>query len=206
MLARRRPEAPAETAAFVGSDGPRAIAIPTDVTEPESVRALFEATRRASARLHLPFNNAGVWAPPVPLIGLTLDTWRRGLVVNLTGAFLGTPEAFRLITTQAPRGGRIINDGSLSMHAPRPDPAPDTWEKHAITGLIRWSALNGRKWDNACGQIDDRNADTARTARMRGGVPQSGGSVSAGPTIGAVHVARAVESMATLPRTPTSCP
>jgi len=199
VLAGRRPEALAKTIDLAGPDGPRALAVPTDVTDSESVRTLFEATRRAFGRLDLLFNNAGVGAPPVPLEDLTVEQWRRVLDVNLTGAFLCTREAFRLMKAQAPRGGRIINNGSLSAHAPRPDSAPYTAAKHAITGLTRSTALDGREYDIACGQIDVGNADTAMTARTKQGVSQADGSVAAEPTIDAVHVARAVVYMASLP-------
>jgi len=199
VLAGRRPEALAVTAALAGPDNPRALAVPTDVTDPESVRALFEATRRAFGRLDLLFNNAGVGAPPVPLEDLTLETWRRVLEVNLTGAFLCTREAFRLMKAQTPRGGRIINNGSVSAHSPRPDSAPYTAAKHALTGLTRSTALDGRKFDIACGQIDVGNADTAMTARTRFGVPRADGLVAAEPTIDPGRVARSVVYMASLP-------
>ena len=199
VLAGRRPGALAETIDLAGPDGPRALAVPTDVTDPEAVRALFESTRRAFGRLDLLFNNAGVGAPTVPLEELTVEQWRRVLDVNLTGAFLCTREAFRLMKAQAPPGGRIINNGSISAHSPRPDSAPYTAAKHAITGLTRSTALDGREFDIACGQIDVGNADTAMTARTRVGVPQADGSVAAEPTIDAGHVARAVVYMAGLP-------
>jgi len=199
VLAGRRPAALAGTAALAGPDGPRALAVPTDVTDPESVRALFEATRRAFGRLDLLFNNAGVGAPPVPLEDLTVEAWRRVLEVNLTGAFLCTREAFRLMKAQDPRGGRIINNGSVSAHSPRPDSAPYTAAKHAITGLTKSTALDGRAYDIACGQIDVGNADTAMTARTRVGIPQADGTVATEPTIDAGHVARAVVYMASLP-------
>ncbi len=199
VLAGRRPEALAATAAEAGADAPRALAVPTDVTDPSSVRALFERTREAFGRLDLLFNNAGAGAPPVPLEDLTDEQWRRVIDVNLTGAFLCTREAFRLMKGQVPRGGRIINNGSLSAHAPRPNSAPYTASKHAITGLTKSSALDGRKYDIACGQIDVGNADTELTARMKGGVPQADGSVAVEPTMDAGHVARAVVYMAGLP-------
>jgi NAD(P)-dependent dehydrogenase (short-subunit alcohol dehydrogenase family) len=198
VLAGRRPEALAETMAQAGPDGPPALAVPTDVTDPESVRALFETTKQAFGRLDLLFNNAGTGAPAVPLEDLTLEEWRRVVDVNLTGAFLCTREAFRLMKDQDPRGGRIINNGSISAHAPRPNSAPYTAAKHAITGLTKSAALDGRNYDIACGQIDIGNADTDMTARMKAGVPQADGSVAAEPTIDAGHVARAVVYMAGL--------
>ncbi len=178
---------------------PRALAVPTDVTDPESVRALFETTKQAFGRLDLLFNNAGTGAPAVPLEDLTVEEWRRVVDVNLTGAFLCTREAFRLMKDQVPRGGRIINNGSISAHVPRPNSAPYTATKHAITGLTKSTALDGRKYDIACGQIDIGNADTDMTARMKAGVPQADGSVAVEPTIDAGHVARAVVYMAGLP-------
>jgi len=198
VLAGRRPEALAETVVQAGPDRPRALAVPTDVTDPESVRALFETTKHAFGRLDLLFNNAGTGAPAVPLEDLTVEAWRRVVDVNLTGAFLCTQEAFRLMKDQAPRGGRIINNGSISAHVPRPNSAPYTATKHAITGLTRSAALDGRKYDIACGQIDIGNADTDLTARLKAGVPQADGSVAAEPTIDAGHVARAVLYMAGL--------
>jgi len=198
VLAGRRSEALAETVAQAGPDSPRALAVPTDVTDSQSVRALFETTQQAFGRLDLLFNNAGTGAPAVPLEDLTVEEWRRVVDVNLTGAFLCTREAFRLMKGQAPRGGRIINNGSISAHAPRPNSAPYTATKHAITGLTKSTALDGRKFDIACGQIDIGNADTDMTARMKAGVPQADGSVAAEPTIDAGHVARAVLYMAAL--------
>jgi NAD(P)-dependent dehydrogenase (short-subunit alcohol dehydrogenase family) len=169
--------------------------VPADVTDPASVRALFEETERAFGRLDLLFNNAGTGAPAVPLEDLSVEQWRRVVDVNLTGAFLCTREAFRLMKRQAARGGRIINNGSISAHAPRPDSAPYTAAKHAITGLTRSTALDGRKYEIACGQIDIGNADTEMTARMRDGVPQADGSLVAEPTMDVGQVARAVVYM-----------
>ncbi|MFI5461467.1 MAG: SDR family oxidoreductase [Isosphaerales bacterium] len=198
VLAGRRSEALAETVARAGPDGPRALAVPTDVSDSQSVRALFETTQQAFGRLDLLFNNAGTGAPAVPLEDLTVEEWRRVVDVNLTGVFLCTREAFRLMKGQAPRGGRIINNGSISAHAPRPNSAPYTATKHAITGLTKSTALDGRKYDIACGQIDIGNADTELTARMKAGVPQADGSLAVEPTIDAGHVARAVLYMAAL--------
>jgi NAD(P)-dependent dehydrogenase (short-subunit alcohol dehydrogenase family) len=199
VLAGRRPEALERTVAQAAADAARALAVPTDVTDPESVRALFGKARERFGRLDVLFNNAGTGAPPVPLEDLTDEQWRRVVDVNLTGAFLCTREAFRLMKDQVPRGGRIINNGSLSAHAPRPNSAPYTATKHAITGLTRATALDGRKYDIACGQIDIGNAGTEMTARMKDGVPQAGGSVAVEPTMDVEHVARAVLYMAGLP-------
>jgi NAD(P)-dependent dehydrogenase (short-subunit alcohol dehydrogenase family) len=201
VLAGRRPEALEETAAWAGVAGAkgRALAVPTDVTDESSVRALFEATRRAFARLDLLFNNAGAGAPPVLLEDLTLTDWRRVVDTNLTGAFLCTREAFRLMRDQDPRGGRIINNGSISAYTPRPNSSPYTATKHAITGLTKSTALDGRKYDIACGQIDIGNAGTEMTARMKDGVPQADGSLAPEPTMDVDHVARAVVYMASLP-------
>ena len=152
---------------------------------PESVRALFETTKQAFGRLDLLFNNAGTGAPAVPLEDLTVEDWRRVVDVNLTGVFLCIREAFRLMKDQDPRGGRIINNGSISAYAPRPNSAPYTATKHAITGLTKSAALDGRKYDIACGQIDIGNAETEMTARMKAGVPQANGTVAAEPTIDA---------------------
>jgi NAD(P)-dependent dehydrogenase (short-subunit alcohol dehydrogenase family) len=201
VLAGRRPEPLEETAAR-GHRSPmagRALAVPTDVTDESSVRALFEATRTTFGRLDLLFNNAGTGAPPVLLEDLTFADWRRVVETNLTGAFLCTREAFRLMKGQDPRGGRIINNGSISAHAPRPNSAPYTATKHAITGLTRSTALDGRKYDIACGQIDIGNAGTEMTARMKDGVPQADGSLAPEPTMDVEHVARAVVYMAGLP-------
>ena len=199
VLAGRRREAIAETVAQAGPVGPRVLAVPTDVTDPNSVRALFDATMQAFGRLDLLFNNAGTGAPAVPLEDLTVEDWRRVVDVNLTGAFLCTREAFRIMKDQDPRGGRIINNGSLSAYVPRPNSAPYTATKHAIAGLTKSAALDGRKYDIACGQIDIGNADTDMAVRIKAGVPQSDGSIVTEPTIDPAHVARAVLYMAGLP-------
>jgi NAD(P)-dependent dehydrogenase (short-subunit alcohol dehydrogenase family) len=201
VLAGRRSEALEETAASGGRAGApgRALAVPTDVTDESSVRALFEATRRTFGRLDVLFNNAGTGAPAVPLEDLTVADWRRVVDVNITGPFLCTREAFRIMKQQDPRGGRIINNGSISAYAPRPNSAPYTATKHAITGLTKSTALDGRKYDIACGQIDIGNAATEMTARMKGGVPQADGSLAPEPTMEVDHVARAVVYMAGLP-------
>jgi NAD(P)-dependent dehydrogenase (short-subunit alcohol dehydrogenase family) len=173
--------------------------VPTDVSDPASVRALFANTKHTFGRLDLLFNNAGSGAPPVPLEDLTYEQWKTVVDVNLTGAFLCTQEAFKIMKSQQPRGGRIINNGSISAHAPRPNSAPYTSTKHAITGLTKSTSLDGRKYDIACGQIDIGNAATAMTARMKNGVPQANGSIEVEPTMDAQHVARAVVYMASLP-------
>ena len=197
-LAGRR--ADALTAAAGEASGPgRALTVPTDVTDPASVRALFERTRDAFGRLDLLFNNAGVSAPRGLLEDLTVEQWRTVVDTNLTGVFLCTQQAFRLMKDQSPRGGRIINNGSISAHVPRPGSAPYTATKHAVTGLTKSTSLDGRKYDIACGQIDIGNAHTELAARMAHGVPQASGEVAAEPLIDVAHVARAVVYMASLP-------
>jgi NAD(P)-dependent dehydrogenase (short-subunit alcohol dehydrogenase family) len=199
VLTGRRVGALDETAGLAGPAGTRAVVIPADVSEPASVCALFEATKTRFGRLDLLFNNAGTNAPPVPLEDLTFEQWRRVVDVNLTGPFLCTQAAFRIMKDQAPRGGRIINNGSISAQAPRPNSAPYTATKHAITGLTKSTALDGRKYDVACGQIDIGNAETEMTARMKDGVLQAGGEKAVEPTMDVTHVARAVVYMASLP-------
>jgi NAD(P)-dependent dehydrogenase (short-subunit alcohol dehydrogenase family) len=199
VLAGRRREALERTAAEAGPDGVRARAVPADVSDPSSVEALFDATRSAFGRLDLLFNNAGTGAPAVALEELTVEQWRRVIDVNLTGAFLCTRAAFGMMKDQSPRGGRIINNGSLSAHTPRPNSAPYTASKHAITGLTKSTALDGRKFGIACGQIDIGNAATDMTARMKEGVPQASGAIAPEPTMDVEHVARAVLYMASLP-------
>jgi NAD(P)-dependent dehydrogenase (short-subunit alcohol dehydrogenase family) len=174
--------------------------MPVDVRDPESVAALFAEVEQRFGRLDLLFNNAGVSSPAVPLEELDPDVWRAVLETNLTGAFLCTREAFRLMKEQTPRGGRIINNGSISAYVPRPFSAPYTAAKHGITGLTRSTSLDGRAYDIACGQIDIGNAATELTDPMRTtGVPQPDGERRIEPTIDVEHVARAVVYMATLP-------
>ena len=198
-LAGRRAEPLEETVTQAGAAGSRALAVPTDVTDPASVRALFAKTKEAFGRLDLLFNNAGINAPGIPLEDLSYEQWTAVVDVNLTGAFLCTQEAFKLMKDQDPRGGRIINNGSISAHVPRPHSAPYTATKHAITGLTKSTALDGRKYDIACGQIDIGNAATPMTQRMAEGVPQADGSVAVEPTMDAADVGRAVAFMASLP-------
>jgi NAD(P)-dependent dehydrogenase (short-subunit alcohol dehydrogenase family) len=199
VLAGRRSEVLEQTLAEAGTYRSRALAIPTDVSDAASVRDLFEKTKKTFGRLDLLFNNAGTNAAPIHLEDLPVEEWRRVIDVNLTGAFLCTQAAFRIMKEQTPRGGRIINNGSISAHAPRPNSAPYTASKHAITGLTKSTALEGRKYDIACGQIDIGNAQTEMTARMREGVLQANGATAVEPTMDVEHVARAVVYMASLP-------
>jgi NAD(P)-dependent dehydrogenase (short-subunit alcohol dehydrogenase family) len=199
VLAGRRVEALEMTLKEAGSFGPQALIVPTDVSDPSSVRALFAKTKEIFGRLDLLFNNAGTGAPPVPLEDLTYEQWKSVVDVNLTGPFLCTQEAFKLMKNQTPRGGRIINNGSISAQTPRPDSAPYTATKHAITGLTKAAALDGRRYDIACGQIDIGNAGTEMSARMKDGVPQANGVIAVEPTMDVEHVARAVIYMANLP-------
>jgi NAD(P)-dependent dehydrogenase (short-subunit alcohol dehydrogenase family) len=198
-LAGRRQDRLEKVVAEAGPAGARALIVPTDVSEPQSVRALFARTKEAFGRLDLLFNNAGVGAPGIPLEELSYEQWKAVVDTNLTGAFLCTQEAFKLMKGQDPRGGRIINNGSISAHAPRPNSAPYTATKHAITGLTKSTSLDGRKYDIACGQIDIGNAMTELTARMAKGVPQANGSTAVEPLMDVAHVARAVVHMASLP-------
>jgi NAD(P)-dependent dehydrogenase (short-subunit alcohol dehydrogenase family) len=197
-LAGRRKE-PLEQAVAESDAGTRALAIPTDVRDVQSVRALFAKTREAFGRLDLLFNNAGIGAPGTLLEELSVEQWNAVVDTNLTGVFLCTQEAFKLMKDQEPRGGRIINNGSISAHTPRPNSAPYTATKHAVTGLTRSTSLDGRKYDIACGQIDIGNAHTELAARMANGVPQANGSVAVEPLMDVNHVARAVIHMASLP-------
>ena len=202
VLAGRRAEPLAGTAAQFrqeGGEGAPCLVQPTDVSDPDSVDALFEATRDRFGRLDLLFNNAGTGAPPGPLEDHSIEHWRRVVDVNLTGAFLCTRAAFRQMKTQDPRGGRIINNGSISAHVPRPGSIAYTATKHAITGLTRSTSLDGRAFDIACGQIDIGNAATEMTARMSRGVPQADGSMKVEATMDVTAVADAVVYMAGLP-------
>jgi NAD(P)-dependent dehydrogenase (short-subunit alcohol dehydrogenase family) len=199
VVAGRRRE-PLEAVVQAGeAEGARMLAIATDVTDPRSVRSLFGETRVTYGRVDLLFNNAGISAPPVPLEVLTYEQWKAVVETNLTGAFLCTQEAFRVMKDQAPRGGRIINNGSISAHAPRPLSAPYTAAKHGITGLTRSTSLDGRAYDIACGQIDIGNAATEMTEPMAAGVVQASGSTMVEPRMDVSHVASAVVYMASLP-------
>ena len=197
-LAGRREEALRTTVDLAGPDAERALPVPSDVTGPDAVRLLFEKTKEELGRLDLLFNNAGMGAPGVPLEDLTFEQWTAVVNVNLTGVFLCTREAFRIMKDQDPRGGRIINNGSVSAHVPRPNSAPYTATKHAVQGLTRATSLDGRKYDIACGQIDIGNAATDMTRRMDDGVPQPDGSMMVEPRMDADDVARAVVYMASL--------
>jgi NAD(P)-dependent dehydrogenase (short-subunit alcohol dehydrogenase family) len=197
-LAGRRQE-PLERVVAESAAGRRALAIPTDVRDAQSVQALFAKTREAFGRLDLLFNNAGIGAPGLPLEELSLEQWKAVVDTNLTGVFLCTQEAIKLMKDQEPRGGRIINNGSISAHTPRPNSAPYTATKHAVTGLTKSTSLDGRQYDIACGQIDIGNAHTELAARMANGVPQANGSVAVEPLMDVSHVARAVVHMASLP-------
>jgi NAD(P)-dependent dehydrogenase (short-subunit alcohol dehydrogenase family) len=197
VLTGRRRAALEQTAALAGTAP--TLVFDADASKADAVEALFAATRQAFGRLDVLFNNAGTGAPPVPLEDLTLEQWQRVVDVNLTAAFLSTQAAFRLMKEQSPRGGRIINNGSISAHTPRPNSAPYTATKHAITGLTKSTALDGRKYDIACGQIDIGNAATEMTARMAQGVLQPSGELVVEPTMDVDVVARAVVYMASLP-------
>jgi len=198
VLAGRRADALAETAKLAGDDA-KMLAVPTNVAEPASVKALFAKTNEAFGRLDLLFNNAGSGGRALPIEDLTFEMWKAVVDTNLTGAFLCTQEAVRMMKAQDPRGGRIINNGSISAHTPRPNSAPYTATKHAITGLTKSTALDGRAFDIACGQIDIGNAATPMTARMAKGVAQADGTLAPEPTMDANDVARAVVYMASLP-------
>jgi NAD(P)-dependent dehydrogenase (short-subunit alcohol dehydrogenase family) len=196
-LAGRRLDALQTTAAAIG---PNSLAVQTDVTDPKSVAALFSATHEKFGRLDLLFNNAGTGAPgTVNLEDLTVEQWRGVVDTNLSGVFYCIQEAFRLMKSQSPRGGRIINNGSISAHAPRPNSAPYTSTKHAVTGLTKSASLDGRKYDIAVGQIDIGNAATDMTARMKNGMPQANGTVAPEPTMDVENVARTIVYMASLP-------
>ena len=200
-LAGRRPEALEETQRLAGEAAGRALPVGADVTDEGQVRALFAAVRERFGRLDLLFNNAGMGGPPVPFDELTFEQWRQVAAVNLDGAFLCAREAFAQMKGQQPRGGRIINNGSISAHAPRPNSAPYAATKHAITGLTKALALDGRPYDIACGQIDIGNAQTDMAAQMSmaRGVPQADGALRPEPVMDVRHVAEAVLHMSSLP-------
>jgi NAD(P)-dependent dehydrogenase (short-subunit alcohol dehydrogenase family) len=182
-----------------GSSGSQALVVQADVRDPDSVRSLFASIRETFGRLDVLFNNAGSFSPAILLEDLTYEQWHTAVDTNLTGTFLCTQEAFRLMKSQTPRGGRIINNGSISAHAPRPNSAPYTATKHAITGLTKSTALDGRKYDIACGQIDIGNAATTMTNVMQEGILQPYGGIAAEPTMSVEDVARSVLYMACLP-------
>jgi NAD(P)-dependent dehydrogenase (short-subunit alcohol dehydrogenase family) len=199
VLAGRRKELLDATAEQGKTCGSPTLVVPADVGDPDSVRALFAQARQTFGRLDLLFNNAGIGAPGIPLEDLTYEQWRLVVDTNLTGAFLCTQQAFQIMKSQDPRGGRIITNGSISAYAPRPNSAPYTATKHAMTGLTKATSLDGRKYDIACGQIDIGNAATEMTARMARGVPQANGALAVEPTFDSGQVARAVVYMASLP-------
>jgi NAD(P)-dependent dehydrogenase (short-subunit alcohol dehydrogenase family) len=197
-LAGRRRE-PLDQVAGESGAAERTLVVPTDVADPASVKALFSTTVQAWGRVDVLFNNAGVNAPGLPLEELTFEQWKSVVDVNLTGMFLCIQEAFRVMKAQTPRGGRIINNGSISAHAPRPNSAPYTATKHGVTGLTKCASLDGRKYDIACGQIDIGNALTEMAARMTQGVPQANGTIAVEPVMDVKLVGDAIRYMASLP-------
>ncbi len=199
VLAGRRGLELGRTAAMADSHGGKTLAVPTDVGKPAQVEALFARTKETFGRLDVLFNNAGISAPGIPMEDLTHEQWTAVVDVNLTGAFLCAQEAIKVMKAQQPRGGRIINNGSISAHAPRPNSAPYTATKHAITGLTKSISLDCRKYDIACSQIDIGNAATEMTERMKAGVPQANGTTMVEPRMDVRHVAEAVLYMASLP-------
>ncbi|HVC11083.1 MAG TPA: SDR family oxidoreductase [Burkholderiales bacterium] len=198
-LAGRRQELLDKAVQDAGADGARALAVATDIGKPEQVRALFARVKESWGRLDVLFNNAGMGAPAIPMEDLTYEQWKAVVDVNLTGMFLCSQEAIRIMKNQSPRGGRIINNGSISAHAPRPNSLPYTATKHAVTGLTKCISLDGRQHDIACGQIDIGNAATEMTERMKNGVPQANGTIAVEPRMDVGHVASAVLYMAALP-------
>jgi len=199
VLAGRRAATLEETAARAQPDGGPMLVVPADISDPASVRALFARAGEAFGRLDVLFNNAGIGAPGIPMEDLTFEQWSAVVGTNLTGAFLCAQEAIRIMKAQEPRGGRIINNGSISAHTPRPNSAPYTATKHAMTGLTKCIALDGRKYDIACSQIDVGNAATEMSARMARGVPQADGTRAVEPRMDVQHVADAVLYIANLP-------
>ena len=199
VLVGRRAAELEKTAELGGNSGCKLLPVPTDVGNPEAVKALFAAIDKTFGRLDILFNNAGIGAPGIPMEDLSFAQWNAVVSVNLTGVFLCSQEAIRMMKAQDPRGGRIINNGSISAHVPRPNSAPYTATKHAITGLTRSISLDGREFDIACGQIDIGNAATEMTARMSTGIVQADGSMKVEPRMDVRHVADAVLYMANLP-------
>ncbi|MFV2033402.1 MAG: SDR family oxidoreductase [Gammaproteobacteria bacterium] len=198
-LSGRRVELLEETARLSGVDASRTICVGCDVGKPEQVKSLFAKTEEAFGRLDLLFNNAGRATPAMPMEELSYEQWQGVVDTNLTGAFLCAQQAIRIMKNQSPKGGRIINNGSISAHVPRPFSAPYTSTKHAITGLTKSISLDGRKDDIACGQIDIGNAETPLTRKMPEGVPQANGEIAAEPVMDVAQVAQAVLQMAELP-------
>ena len=198
-FAGRRRDALESAIKEAGEKASRAIAVPTDISDPAAVKNLFSKTRDKFGRIDVVFNNAGFGAPPVALEDLTIEQWKAVVDTNLTGTFLCIQEAFRVMKSQNPRGGRIINNGSVSAHVPRPNSAPYVATKHGITGLTKSASLDGRKYDIACCQIDIGNAMTERASRISRGVPQADGSIKSEPMMDAREVAKAVLLMANLP-------
>lgn len=196
-LTGRRRE-PLEETQAAANEPDRMLVVPADVSDPDGVAALFATAQEAFTRLDLLFNNAGIGAPAVPMEDLTVEQWKAVVDINLTGVFLCTQAAMRWMKSQTPRGGRIINNGSISAHAPRPFSAPYTATKHAVTGLTKSTSLDGRAYDIACGQIDIGNAATPMTVRMSKGVPQANGDIAVEPTMPVEDVGRAVVYMAGL--------
>jgi NAD(P)-dependent dehydrogenase (short-subunit alcohol dehydrogenase family) len=199
VLAGRRKELLEDVAREGQSAGARSLVVPTDVADAASIRNLFARTKETFGRLDLLFNNAGIGAPAVPMEDLPFEKWKAVVDTNLTGSFVCTQEAIKIMKDQTPRGGRIINNGSISAHAPRPNSVAYTSTKHAVTGLTKTTSLDGRKYDIACGQIDVGNAETPLAARMKDGVPQADGSVRPEPLMDVEVVANAVVYMASLP-------
>jgi NAD(P)-dependent dehydrogenase (short-subunit alcohol dehydrogenase family) len=199
VLTGRRQEPLDKTAAEIGKLGAKTLVVAADVGKPDQVKKLFEKTKQTFGRLDLLFNNAGMGAPAQPLEDLPFEKWQEVVDVNLTGMFLCMQEAFKIMKDQTPRGGRIINNGSISAYAPRPNSAPYTSTKHAVSGLTKAASLDGRKYDIACGQIDIGNAETELAARMAQGVPQPDGTVKAEPLMNVDHVGQAIAFMASLP-------
>ena len=198
-LAGRRPEPLAAAIAESGVPADQALAVSTDVANPDSVNALFDKVKATWGRLDVIFNNAGVGAPGIPMEDLTYEQWKNVVDINLTGPFLCTQAAIRIMKDQTPQGGRIINNGSISAHAPRPNSAPYTSTKHAITGLTKSTSLDGRKYNIACSQIDIGNAATEMTARMAKGIIQANGDIAVEPQMDVQHVADAILHIANLP-------
>src|SRR5712691_13276066 len=199
VLAGRRKEMLDKVSGEINAAGAQALAVSTDVSKREQILALFATVKSSFGRLDLLFNNAGIGAPPVPLEDLPFETWQNVVATNLTGMFLCTQEAIKIMKDQSPRGGRIINNGSISAHAPRPNSVAYTSTKHAITGLTKSTSLDCRKYDIACGQIDIGNAETPLASRMKDGVPQPNGTIMPEPLMDVENVAKAVVYMASLP-------